>query len=568
LPLLSNEGRAISGERRSSSGLLAALLLLLVSPAFAMTSTARQGGILFTDVTATAGIDFVHDHGGSGRHYYPETMSGGAAFLDYDGDGRIDVFLVQSAPLPGHPLPERRSDALYRNRGDGTFVEVSRAAGLRESRYGMGVAAGDFDNDGDQDLFVTNLEGPSLYANNGDGTFTDVTGRSGVQAAALATSAAFLDFDRDGSLDLFVARYMDWSPESNQTCHDVRGRIAYCSPNVYQGTHSLLFRGTGRGTFVDVTDESGVGKAIGRSLGIATADYDEDGLVDVYVAADLTPNFLFLNNGDGTLREEGLLAGVAYGLHGVAQAGMGVDAGDYDNDGWTDLVVTNFENEPNAVYHNLGGGIFVEESSRSGVGGASLMWLGWGIGFVDVDLDGDLDLFFVNGHVDDHADERGRAGYAQPARVYRNEGDGTFKDVSESAGEFFVRRQVARSAAFGDYDDDGDTDVLIGVNNGRAVLLRNDTRRHGNWVRLRLYGRHCNRDGLGARLQVEAGSTSQTRYLRSGGSYLADHDRRLLFGIGAARQAKVRVRWPCGATQVQTADVGTTTLITEPQPKN
>jgi hypothetical protein len=431
----------------------------------------------------------------------------------------------------------------------------------------MGVAAGDFDNDGDQDLFVTNLEGPSLYANHGDGTFTDITADSGVKVAALSTSAAFVDFDRDGWLDLFVARYMDWSLESNQTCHDARGRIAYCSPNVYQGTNSVLFRGTGRGTFVDVTGETGVGAAIGRGLGIATADYDEDGRIDVYVAADLTPNLLFLNNGDGTLREEGTLAGVGYGLHGIAQAGMGVDAGDYDNDGWTDLVVTNFENEPNSLYRNLGGGMFVEESSRSGVGGASLMLLGWGIGFVDLDLDGALDLFFVNGHVDEHADESGRImGYAQPARVLRNEGDGTFKDVSASAGEFFVRRQVARSAAFGDYDDDGDTDVLIGVNNGRAVLLRNDTPRQGNWVRLRLYGRHCNRDGLGARLQVEAGSTTQTRYLRSGGSYLADHDRRPLFGIGASRQAKVTVRWPCGVKQEQTAAAGTTTLVREPQP--
>lgn len=542
--------------------------LLCTSSPLATNATAVEGGIVLTDVTAATGIDFVHTHGGSGRHYYPETMSAGAAFLDYDGDGLLDVFLVQGAPLPGHPRPRPRSDALYRNRGDGSFVEVTGPAGLREGRYGMGVAAGDVDNDGDQDLLVTNLEGSRLYANNGDGTFVDVTPGSGIRVATLATSAAFVDYDHDGWVDLFVARYMDWSVESDQVCRDGQDRIAYCSPDVYQGTRSALFRGTGKGSFVDVTEESGVGAAVGRALGIAAADYDRDGLVDLYVAADLTPNFLFLNNGDGTLREEGALAGVGYGVHGTAQAGMGVDAGDYDNDGWTDLVVTNFENEPNALYRNLGDGVFVEESTRSGVGGASLRSLGWGIGFVDLDLDGDLDLFFVNGHVDDYADGRGEGmGYPQPAGVYRNDGDGTFADVSEEAGPFFQRRQVARSAAFGDWDDDGDADVLIGVNNGRTVVLRNDTPRQGNWIRLRLIGRHCNRDGLGARVRAVAGSSLQTRYVRSGGSYLADHDRRVLFGIGSRSRARVEVRWPCGTVQELTAAAGTTTLVREPDPR-
>jgi hypothetical protein len=451
-------------------------------------SARLAGGIAFSDATRDAGIDFVHCHGGSGAHYYIETMSGGCAFLDFDGDDWLDIFLVQGAPLPGfQPEPGRDlRDRLYRNNRDGTFTDVTDRSGLGDSRYGLGCCAADYDNDGDTDLFVTIHEGNVLYRNNGDGTFTDVTAASRIGAAR------------------------------------------------------------------------------GRAVGVACADFNGDGRIDLFVTCDLSPNLLYLNNGDGTFREDGAVAGVGFGGNGSAMAGMGVDAADFDNDGRIDLVVTNFENEPISLYRNSSGGYFTDESVASNLGSSARPYLKWGVKFADLDLDGSLDLFVVNGHVDDHADElTSSPGYAQASRVYRNLGNRTFADVSDTAGAFFSHRQVARGAAVGDYDNDGDLDVLIGCNNQPAILLRNDSKTTNRWMRLALRGHGCNRDAVGARVQVRTEGLAQTRFVQSGTSYLADHDRRLLIGLGRADRARVAIDWPCGAHQEREYEAGRTHVVTE-----
>jgi hypothetical protein len=554
--------------------LLAILSLILGLVAYRARSSANLAAapalgserppILMTDVTQASGIHFSHCHGGSGRHYYVETMTGGCAFLDADGDGWLDAFLVQGAPLPGYKASRPLWPALYHNNRDGTFTDVTRSSGLAVQIYGMGAAVGDTDNDGRPDLYLTALGGNHLFHNEGGGRFQDVTRSAGVAGKDLSTSAAWVDYDQDGRLDLFVCRYMDYALTKNPRCQDERGRSAYCSPHVYTGTHCLLYHNNGDGSFTDVTQKSGIGRATGRSLGVACADFDDDGRIDLYVANDLSPNFLFLNNGDGTFREEAATAGLSHGENGIAFAGMGVDCGDYRNDGRMGLLVTNFQNEPISLYRNNGDGTFDNESFSSGVGTPSLPYLKWGCHFADLDLDGFQDLFVANGHVDDHADERGNPlGYAQPCQVFRNEGNGIFSDVSLRSGRFFSQRQVARGAAFGDADNDGDIDVLIACNNQPAILLRNDSPRRSHWIRLALVGRGCNRDALGARVRVRAGGITQTQTVRSGTSYLADHDRRLLFGIGESRQANVEIRWPCGALQTLEAPAGATATIRE-----
>jgi hypothetical protein len=521
--------------------------------------------IALADVTHESGIRFTHVHGGSGTHYYVETMGGGCAFLDHDGDGWLDIFLVQGAPLPGYKAPYGTAlrDALYHNNRDGTFTDVTDHVGLGDPRYGMGCCTGDFDNDGDTDLFVTNLEGNALYRNNGDGTFTDVAKRAGIGGDPLCTCATFFDYDRDGHIDLFISRYMNYDLESNPRCQDQLRRPSYCSPHVYEQTGSLLYRNNGDGTFTDVSAASGIAAASSRALGVIPSDFNGDGWIDLFVASDLSANLLFLNNGDGTFREEATLAGVAYGSGGAAMAGMGVDAADFNHDGQMDLVVTNFEKEPVSLYRNSGEGYFLDLSVESRLGTAGMPYLKWGVKFVDLDRDGFPDVFMANGHVDDHADERGGMGYAQPCRVYRNNGNQTFSDVSEACGPFFARRQVARGVACGDYDNDGDIDILVACNNQPAILLRNDSPSRHRWVRLALRGRGCNRDALGARVRVGEGSTAQTQYVGSGGSYLADHDRRLLFGISKEERARVEIRWPCGALQNREIQPGASIVIEE-----
>ena len=524
----------------------------------------REGPIRLTDVTQAAGIDFTHSHGGSGAHNYIETMGPGCAFVDYNQDGWLDVLLLQGAPLPDYQGARPLHPALYRNNRDGTFTEASGSLGLDQDVYGVGVAVGDYDNDGWPDLFVTALHGNHLLHNEKGERFLDVTKTAAVKGQDMSTSAVWLDYDLDGHLDLFVGRYMDYDLMTNPHCKDAQGRPAYCTPNVYTPTHSVLYRNQGDGTFSDVTERAGIGKASARAMGIACADFDNDGLIDIFVASDLSANLLFMNRGDGTFEERAGLSGVAYGDMGVARAGMGVDCADYDNDGNMDLVVTNFENEPNSLFHNMGKGMFQEQSMLTGVAKASHAALSWGCQFADFDQDGWPDLFWVSGHVNDYATEGKQSlGLNQPVQLLRNLDGNSFAEISKQSGEFFKRRQVARGAAFGDFDNDGDLDVLIGCNNQPALLVRNDSQRENNFVRLALTGQGCNRDALGARVRATAGVMTQCQFARSGTSYLSDHDRRLLFGIGKAAKADIEIQWPCGALQKLSVAANSTAAVVE-----
>ena len=536
-------------------------------------------------------MTFRHSRGASGRHYYPEQFGGAAAFLDYNRDGFLDLFFVQGAPLPGYEGPPLSGNVLYKNDGDGTFTDVTVEAGLTDQRYGLGVAAADYDNDGHTDLFVTNLQGNALFRNGGHGHFTEVTSEAGVSAPAMSAGAAFFDYDNDGWLDLFVARYTDYALEDDLRCIDPTSvaepvlvaqprtdplpsdstlRLGYCGPPSQDSTASRLYRNDGDGTFTDVTGPSGIAEGTGHGLGVAVADFDENGYPDVFVASDMLPDLLFMNAGDGTFREQAQLAGVAVGLDGKAYAGMGVDAADYDNDGRVDLFITNYEREPSSLYRNRDGRTFTDESVSSGIWSYGLAFLKWGCRFVDLDLDGHLDLFVVNGHVNDNlvyrVGARLRKGYAQRAQVYRNDGErGHFTDVSLTpAGPYFLERHVGRGAAFGDVDNDGDWDVVVVNSDEPAVLLQNDTVRRNEWARLELQGNGCNRDAIGARVRVMTGDTTQTRYVTSGGSYLSDHDRRLLVGLpGVVDTVDAEIRWPCGATETVSLRPGESVRVEE-----
>jgi tetratricopeptide (TPR) repeat protein len=519
----------------------------------------------FVDITSRAGLSFVHWHGGTGRHFYIETMVAGCAFLDYDADGWLDVFLVQGGALPGFPSPQTHTHALYRNMGNGTFVDVTVVSGIALKHYGIGCCLGDYDNDGDTDLFVTGLDKNLLLQNNGDGTFANNVEDHRLNAVAgMSMSPAFVDFDHDGNLDLIVCRYTNYDMETDPVCRNEAGQPAYCAPDVFSGTHSAALLNTGDGSFADVSESAGITSADARAMGLATADFNDDGRMDLYLTSDLIPNRMFLQQQESVFEELGAFHGAAYGSDGGVLSGMGVDCGDYDNDGRIDLVVNNFANEPSTLYRSHGDGIFEESSMASGLAQASLPYVCWGVQFVDFDLDGWQDLFIVCGHVDDHAQGRqpGQS-YAQPCLLLRNQG-GTFVDVSRTSGAFFSDKQVGRGASFGDVDNDGDVDVLIACNNGPAKLVRNDTPTSCGHVSIRLVGKQCNRDALGCRVRVRAEEMhQQTKWVKSGTSYLSDHDRRLVFGIGHAPEATVEVLWPCGNVQRSVAVANETTTIVE-----
>ena len=525
---------------------------------------ADSSPLRLTDVTAESGLSFKHSHGGSGRHYYIETMGPGCAFFDYDNDGWLDVIVLQGAPLPDYEDPQELYPAVYRNNGDGTFSEVTDVVGLKQSFYGLGVAVGDYDNDGWADLYFTALQGNRLFHNEGGQRFVEVTETAGVRGQDMSTSAAWLDYDLDGDLDLFVGRYMDYDLDTNPRCRDHLGRATYCTPHAYPPVHSQLYRNNGNGTFTDVSEASGIAGAKSRAMGIACADFNQDGLIDIFVSSDLSANMLFVNQGDGTFKENALFSGVAYGEDGSARAGMGVDCGDYDNDGDMDIIITNFANETNSLFENAGDGTFFDKSVVTGVYQASKRYLGWGCKFVDFNLDGYAELFWVNGHVNDYEDEiEGSVGYSQSAQVLLNNRDGKFTDASGQAGDFFQKRQVGRGAAFGDYDNDGDLDVLVACNNQPSILLRNDSPRQNKWVQLKLVGQGCNRDALGSLVKIETTELTKIDFVRSGTSYLSDNDRRLSFGIGQAERVKVSIRWPCGARQEMEVQANASIQIVE-----
>jgi hypothetical protein len=471
----------------------------------------------------------------------------GGAFFDYDGDGRLDIYLLNGAAVPGTLYPEPPTNALYRNQGNGAFSDVTAQAGVGDTGYGMGCAAADYDNDGDLDLYVTNFGPNVLYRNQGNGAFSDVTAQAGVGDALWGSSCAFADIDRDGWIDLYVANYHNFSYANHKVCAEGgSGLQLYCGPEAFDGVPDVLYRNRGDGTFADQTRQRGLFNDQGKELGVVFGDIDSDGDPDLYLANDKTANFLFLNDGRGYFEEVGLLAGVAYNEDGDAQAGMGVDMGDFDNDLLPDLFVTNFQWEANALYHNLGGGTFADETFLVGLGKPSLAYLSWGTRFFDFDNDGDRDIFVANGHLESDVEQYENTTFAQRNQLFINDGQGRYQEYLEEGTALDLRR-VSRGAAFGDYDDDGDVDVLVANCTDRPTLMRNDGGNGGHWLRLKLEGRRSNRAGIGAQVQVHSGGRVQLDEVRSGASFLSQSDLRLHFGLGSHEKVeRLVVRWPSG----------------------
>lgn len=529
-------------------------LSLLICQLFGISvlaGTSLDSKVCFTDIASEARLLFKHFNGAQGQFYFPEIMGAGAAFFDYDGDGYQDVYVVNGSSLPRPDPAKDPSSRLFRNRHDGTFADVTAVTGLEvKGFFGTGVAVADYDNDGDPDLYLTGYLRSALLQNNGDGTFTDVTAKAGVENPGhWAFSSGFFDFDRDGDLDLLVANYVRFDTQRNTVCRQ-GGEQSYCHPSTFQSDFSVLYRNSGDGTFTDVSEDSGIGKVAAKALGVVFADYDGDGWDDVFVACDTTPDLLFKNNRDGTFAEMGLLAGVAYDHNGHARAGMGADFGDYDNDGLLDLVITNFSMEGNALFRNLGDGSFSEETYTTGILENSFLNVGFGVGFLDFDNDSDLDVFSVNGHVI-HNIERYRddTTFAQRMLLYENTG-GHYQEISCRSGESFKRLDVGRGAAFADFDNDGDMDILVSNNGSRVRLLRNDGGNQGNWLSLKLVGQRSNRDGIGAQVRARVGDRLLHRQIRRAGSYLSSNDVRLHLGLGRAEKVDVlEITWPTGAVQ-------------------
>jgi hypothetical protein len=533
----------------SSASSVPSVVEIFDTPAGSMQPPAPSG-LHLTDVTAAAGITFRHNNGSYGGTLLPETLGSGCAFLDYDGDGWQDLLFVNGADWPGHQR-QRSTLALYRNNRNGTFTDVTRAAGLDVELYGMGVAVADFDNDGHADIFVTCVGQSRLFRNTGKGTFVDVTRASGLAGrSAFSTSAVWLDYDRDGLLDLFVCNYVKWSAEHDVFCSLDGKQKSYCTPEAYRGDTCWLFRNRGNGTFEDVTARCGVFDTSSKSLGVVAIDDDRDGWPDLFVANDTQPNKLYRNQRDGTFKDVALEAGVALSVDGKARAGMGVDAGDIDSSGRTALAITNFENEMIGVYVQNPSGAFEDLAVRSGVGPRSRGTLGFGCVWADLDLDGRLDLIVANGHIDATVRNiRGHVGYAQPPHLFLNRG-GTFSDEAAAAGTDFAAPKVARGLACGDFDRDGDLDLLLTTNNGPAHLYRTDPPAGHRAIRFHLTGTTSNRDAIGAAVRITHDGITQSRMVRSASSYLSQSERAITFGVGRRdRIERAVIVWPNGRTE-------------------
>jgi hypothetical protein len=522
---------------------ICAALGVALAAASAPSSQDRSEPFVFTDITAAAGIDFVHVNGASGRKYLVETMGSGAVFFDYDGDGDPDLYLVNGGALPGFVAAKPVQGALYRNDGHGGFTDVTRESGLAHEGYGMGAAAGDYDNDGDEDLYVTHYGRNRLFRNNVNGTFTDVTAEAGVGKSSWGTSAAWSDLDADGDLDLFVTNYVNWSLDNDPKCWQ-RGVAtpvrAYCLPDNFRGLPDEIYRTRGDGTFEAVGKEAGVALQTGRGLGVVALDENVDGLPDLYVANDMVPNFLFRNLGGMRFAEVGVELGVAYDGNGNALAGMGVDAGDYDRDGDLDLYVVNFQDEPDSLYRRDDNGFFTEVSARAGLAQPSMETLSFGTAFADLDNDSFPDLVVANGQLESLT---AGSSQAQRKQLFRNLGQGRFEEV-RPLGKGFDRVGVGRGLAVADIDNDGDLDLLFTNCGDHPDLLRNDTP-SGNALRLLLIGTRANRDAVGARVLVDLGDARPVFEVKAGSSYLSQNERIVHVGLGKRRRVEgVRIRWP------------------------
>ncbi len=521
--------------------------------------------IQFRDITAQAGIRFVHNNGAFGKKYLPETMGPGCAFIDYDNDGWPDILLINGENWPGHPGPQSTLK-LYHNNHDGTFTDVTRKAGLAIPMFGLGVAVGDYDNDGYDDLFITVLGQSHLFHNNGNGTFADVTKSAGLWGPnEFSTSAAWVDYDRDGKLDLVVANYVQWSLQGDLFCTLDGSHKSYCTPESYKGSSARLWHNLGNGKFEDATQKAHFFDNTSKSLGVAILDYNNDGWPDVVLANDTQPNKLYLNKKDGTFEEKAVSSGIAFSEDGVARAGMGVDAADYDRSGRPSLIITNFANQMLSLYHNEGNGLFVDEAPSSEVGRASLVTLGFGCFFFDYDNDGWPDIFVSDGHIEDQIEKvQKRVSYAEPPHVFRNLGGGKFAETTQSLGSVFAAQKVGRAAAYADTDNDGALDVLVTTNGGRPYLFHNEGVTNRS-VRIKLVGTKSNRDGIGSVITLTSGSDKQSKMVRSGSSYLSQSELVATFGLGQKMKAdSLEIQWPSGNTDKLTnVNVGQTVMVQE-----
>ncbi len=501
----------------------------------------------FEEISASAsGISWVHVNGRSPMAHLPETVGAGCAFLDYDNDGWMDIYLVNSGRCDFYEPVQPLRNALYHNNRDGTFSEVTQKAGVTGDAYGMGVAVGDYNGDGFPDLYVTQYPHSVLYHNNGDGTFTDVTAKAGVAAPGWATSAVWFDYDNDGRLDLFVCRFVDYSKTKLKFCGDrLTGERFYCIPSIYDSMPCWLFRNNGDGTFTDVSKESGISRSLAKAWGVVAADINNDGYMDLFVTNDTVPNFLFANRGKGQFEEIGLLAGVGVNVFGKPRSGMGVDAADYDQDGWIDLFEANVDHEMYSLYHNGTSEAFNDLALPTGIGAVTRMMSGWGLKFFDYDNDGHLDLLLCNGHPDDTVDKRVEGvKFLEPMLLFHNTGKG-FENVSQQSGPIFSKPLSGRGLALGDFDNDGSVDVLVTQNNAAPVLLRNNLGRQNHWLGVRFVGTKANIDAIGAKITYQSGDLKRHQFKVGGGSYLSSHDPRMVLGLG--KRSKIdwlEIQWP------------------------
>ena len=530
-------------EHRSFS-----FVFLCVSVSLWLSGFCHAQTIHFRDITAQAGIHFTHNNGAFGKKWLPETMGPGCAFIDYDNDGYPDILLINGNDFAGHPHGGATTLKLYHNNQNGTFTDVTRSAGLAIPIYGFGVAIGDYDHDGFDDIFISALGQSHLFHNNGNGTFTDVTKAAGLWGPnEFSASAAWVDYDRDGKLDLVIANYVQWSEQGDLYCTLDGAHKSYCTPESYKGTSVRLWHNLGNGKFEDATQKAGLGDPTSKSLGIAILDYNNDGWPDILIANDTQPNKLYLNKANGTFEERGVAAGIGFSEDGVARAGMGADAADYDRSGHPSVLISNFSNQMVSLYHNEGNGLFVDEAPQSEIGRDTLVTLGFGCFFFDYDNDGWPDIFVADGHIEDAIERvQKRVSYAEPPHLFRNLGGGKFTEVTEQMGKTFAAPKVARSAAYADIDNDGFLDVLLTTNAGPAFLFHNEGGTNRS-VRIKLIGTKSNRDGIGAVVRVSAAGDKQWKMLRSGSSYLAQSELILTFGLGPHDKAdNIEIQWPSG----------------------